>query len=78
MKFVELWWEVVFEPHPLLQVLVQQLVLVPLAEAAAQHILYSYGRCSEHRVVRQVTTPPTGGTGPPTGAPGGSGMVSSV
>ena len=43
----------------------QQLVLVPLAEAAAQHQLYTYGKCSDHRSVRQTT-------------PAGSGMVSDV
>ena len=58
-------------PTPFVQVLVQQLTLVPLAEAAAQHQLYTYGRCSEHRAVRQVTGTP----GPPSPPTGGSGMV---
>lgn len=32
----------------------QQLVLVPLAEAAAQQMSYTYGKCSSsHREVRQ-------------------------
>ena len=37
-----------------LKVFVQQLTLVPLAEAASEQNLYTYGKCSHHRTLRQA------------------------